>query len=104
MSRMKSSLTAATAAMVSRGAFMKHPDSHFRGRPSPEAIADRLLLSGEASASKVPGVILVAAIVGVFPLAFALDRLIGGDWLGSALSAIAIAAILAINACLLIGA
>jgi hypothetical protein len=59
--------------------------------------------STSSSHGLVPGVIFVIAVIGVFPLAFALDQLIGGGRLGSALGAIVIATILAINACMLIG-
>ena len=67
-----------------------------------EPIKDRLRPNGEKNANKLPGAILFAAVVGVFPLAYALDWLIGAGWLTSALGAIAIAATLAAGAFMLI--
>lgn len=73
-----------------------------RGRSYLDPITDRTRPnSGETS--KLPGVILFAAAVGVAPLAFGFDWLLG-NWLASVLSAIAIAAVLAFNAILLVAA
>lgn len=73
-----------------------------RARSYKDTIKDRLRPRGEADASKLPGVILFAAVVGVFPLAYLIDGLTGAGWLGSALGAIAIAAMLAVGAVMLI--
>jgi len=76
-----------------------HPS---RAQSYRDTIKDRLRPNGEANASKLPGVILFAAAVGVFPLAWSIDSLTGAGWLGSALGAIAIAAMLAVGAVMLI--
>lgn len=74
----------------------------FRTYSQSAPIADRMQPAGERNASIVPSVILFGAVLGVAPLTFALDRLLGGDWLVSALSAIAIAGILAVNVFLIV--
>lgn len=63
----------------------------------------RLRAMEQRRAGKFPGVVLLGAVGGVLLLGYSLDRLIGGDWIVSAVTAIAIAAILAANALLLIG-
>lgn len=70
----------------------------FRPRAYRDPIKDLSRPNGEKNAGKLPGVILFAAVVGAFPLAYALEWVIGAGWLGSALGAIAIAAILAAGA------
>lgn len=68
-----------------------------------DPITDRLRPKVDKNATGLPGVILFAAVVGVIPLAYTLDWLTGAGWLGSALGAIAITAILAAAAFKLIG-
>ena len=79
---------------------MKPYGSSTRSQPDP--VGDRLRPVEGRNASIVPTVILYAAVIGVAPLTFVLDRLLGGDWFVSALSAIAIAGVLAVNAFLLL--
>ena len=71
-------------------------------RSQPEPGGDRMRPVDGRNPSIVPTVILFAAVIGVAPLTIVLDRLLGGDWYVSALSAIAIAGILAVNAFLLL--
>ena len=63
----------------------------------------RLRPMEQRRAGKFPGVVLFGAVGGVLLLGYSLDRQIGGHWIVSAVTAIAIAAILAANAFLLIG-
>jgi hypothetical protein len=73
-----------------------------RGRSYLDPITDRVRPNSKETASKLPGVILFAAVLGVAPLTFVFDWLLEGNWLVSGLSAIAVAAVLAVNAILLI--
>jgi hypothetical protein len=79
---------------------MRDHSSRRRSRLDP--ITDRLRTSDGRRAGKLPTVILFAAVIGVLPLAYFLDRFLGGGWLVSALAAVAIAGILAFNAFLFI--
>ena len=79
---------------------MKPSGSSTRSQPDP--IEDRARPADGRNASIVPTVILFVAVISVAPLTFVLDRLLGGDWFVSALSAIAIAGVLAVNAFLLL--
>ena len=74
----------------------------YRRRSNPHPIKDRSRPNREKNASNLPGVILFAAVVGVFPLAHMADWAIGASWLASILGAIAVAAILAAGAFMLI--
>ena len=80
---------------------MRGPTSHRRSYLDP--ITDRLRSRGKRDAGKLPTVILFAAVVGVIPLAYVLESTIGMGWLGSALAAIAISAIVATGAFMVIG-
>ena len=66
-----------------------------------DSIKDRVRPK-DNDASKLPGVILFASTIVVFPLAYSLDWQMGIGWLGSALGALAIAAILAVGACMMV--
>ena len=79
---------------------MKTQTSSARSYRNP--IQDRLRPIYEANASKLPGVILFAAGIGIFPIAYALDGLMDLGWLGAAFGALAIAAILAVGGCALV--
>lgn len=74
-------------------AFSRRTLSH---RP---ALADRVRPGNRPEPSKLPLVIVFAAAIGTFPLAYGLDALLGIGWLGSAFAALMIAATLAASAC-----
>jgi hypothetical protein len=73
-----------------------------RNRSRLDPITDQVRPVNGQNASKLPGVILFAAIIGIAPLTFLLDRLMSGNWLISATAAVAIAGVLAVNAFLLV--
>lgn len=73
-----------------------------RARFSRDAFKDRVRPIEWHDEGKLPGVIVFAAAIGIFPLAYALDALLGIGWLGSAFGALGIAAILAASACTMV--
>ena len=73
-----------------------------RKRSRLDPITDQVRSADGQNASKLPGVILFVAVISIAPLTFALDRLLGGNWLISAAGAVAIAGALAVNAFLLV--
>jgi hypothetical protein len=73
-----------------------------RNRLHLNPITDQVRPADGQNASRLPGVILFAAVIGIAPLTFTLDRLLGGNWLISAAAAVAIAGVLAVNAILLV--
>ncbi len=77
--------------------------SRSRDRSHLDAITDQVRPADGQNASKLPRVILFAAVIGIAPLTFTLDRLLGGNWLISAAAAVAIVGVLAANAFLLVG-
>jgi hypothetical protein len=70
-----------------------------RTRFSRDAMKDRVRPIVEHGASKLPAVILFAAAIGIFPLAYGLDAALGIGWLASAFGALVVAAFLAASAC-----
>ena len=74
----------------------------YRRRSHAHPIKDRTRQIRDKNASSLPGVILFAAVIGVFPLAHMVDWVVGASWLASILGAIAISAILAVVAFMLI--
>jgi hypothetical protein len=74
----------------------------FRTRSRPDPDADRMRPVEARNGSMLASIILFGAVLGVAPPTFALDRPLGGDWLVSALSAIAIAGVLAVNVFLIV--
>ena len=67
-----------------------------------DPITDQVRPADGQNASKLPAVILFAVVISMAPLTFALDRLLGGNWMNSAAAAVAIAGALAVNAFLLV--
>jgi hypothetical protein len=66
------------------------------------AIMDQVRSADRRDPSKLPIVIVFAATIGTFPLAYALDGLLGIGWLASAFGALMLAAILAASACAMV--
>ena len=66
------------------------------------AIMDRVRPIDRRDPSKLPVVIVFAATIGAFPLAYTLDALLGIGWLGSAFGGLMLAAILAAGACAMV--
>ena len=69
---------------------------------SRDIIKDRERRQDDRADSKLPVVIVFAATIGIFPLAYALDASLGIGWLGSAFGALSLAAIFAASACMLV--
>lgn len=70
-----------------------------RTRFSRDAMKDRVRPIVEHGTSKLPAVIVFAAAIGIFPLAYGLDATLDIGWLASAFGALVIAAFLAASAC-----
>lgn len=73
-----------------------------RKRSRLDPITNQVRPADGQNASKLPGVLLFAAVIGIAPLAFTLERLIGGNCLISAAAAVTILGVLAFNASLLV--
>jgi hypothetical protein len=73
-----------------------------RARSYLDPITDQVRPKDERIAGKLPGVILFAAVAGIYPLASALGWLLGASWIVSLLAASALAAILAVGSLFLI--
>jgi len=79
---------------------MKQP---IRAKSYPDPVEDELGLDNAKNAGNLNGGILFAGVLGILPLAYALQWQFGAGWLGSALGAVGVASILAVNAVMLIG-